>query len=98
MQVNLSTFLNFGRTLYFGGAHAPSAAPAMVSPPKPDTPDNRPAANLQQKKGLQATLLTGGGSAAQAGTLLGGGAGGLGASSKAQPYGFTGGNSNGGEA
>ena len=81
-----------------GGAHAPAAPPAPVQPPKPETPTNQPAANLAAKRGLQSTLLSGGGTQAQSSTLLGGGGSALGSSSTAQPYGFSGGGTNGGEA
>jgi hypothetical protein len=63
-----------------GGAHAPPAPVAPIAPPAAETPTNTPQANLMKRQGLQSTLLTGGGSAAQAGTLLGGSSAPLGAS------------------
>jgi hypothetical protein len=75
-------FFHFG-----GGPSAPPAPPAIVAPPKPDTPDNTPQANLLMKKGLQSTLLTGGGTQSQAGTLLGGGTSPLGSSVTPTTYG-----------
>lgn len=58
-SVNLSTFFNPGRTLYFGGgAVAPTPPPAPAAPPKPEVPDNSAAQLAMKKKGLQSTLLT----------------------------------------
>jgi hypothetical protein len=76
--VNLSTFLNFGRTLYFGGgASAPPPVAPPPSPPKADTPDNTAQSLARNRQGLQSTLLTGG---ANGGSILGGSGSTLGAS------------------
>jgi hypothetical protein len=71
-----------GFPLYFGGGATPPPAPiAPIAPPAAETPTNTPQANLLKKQGLQSTLLTGGGTKAQAGSLLGGSSSPLGASS-----------------
>ena len=86
-----------GFPLYLGGGATPPPAPfAPIAPPAAETPTNTPQANLLKKQGLQSTLLTGGGTQAQAGSILGGSSSALGNSNPpnmlGQPY------ANGGQA